>query len=376
MDLLDLAHGHVSSFGLGVEGELARRRTAPPSRGRLGARAARPPRSRPRNRPLAARSASSGSTRSLRATLTAANSTSPTSWKSASRTSSARSRRLGVLAAAATASASSPARPRRRAAGPRRRGSRSPTTRRGAGPCARAAAPGRFSGTSPKMPASRPGSSRLIASQLRSTSPAVSAAVSPKTCGWRRISFARQCSATSARSPGAALLEQQRQEVDLEEHVAELVEELRVVARVGGVGELVGLLDRVRDDRALVLLAVPGALAAQAAGQLVEAGDGGGDVGLGHPPNPRGFAAGGLSAPRRARARRRATAGRPPARAGGTPRRAPGRSAGRAARRSPRARRLAPRILVRARRDERVVDVAHRADPPGERDLLARRPAG
>ena len=69
----------------------------------------------------------------------------------------------------------------------------------------------------------------------------------------------------------AALLEQQRQEVDLEEDVAELVEQLGVVAALGGVGELVGLLDRVRDDRALVLLAVPRALDPQPARQLVEA---------------------------------------------------------------------------------------------------------
>ena len=69
---------------------------------------------------------------------------------------------------------------------------------------------------------------------------------------------------------GAALLEQERQEVHLEEHVAELVEQLGVVAGVGGVGQLVGLLDGVRDDRALVLLAVPGALAAQPARDLVE----------------------------------------------------------------------------------------------------------
>ena len=81
---------------------------------------------------------------------------------------------------------------------------------------------------------------------------------------------------------GAALLEQQRQEVDLEEHVAELVEQLRVVAGVGGVGELVGLLDGVRDDRALVLLAVPRALDAQAARQLVEARDGVGDSAPAH----------------------------------------------------------------------------------------------
>jgi hypothetical protein len=69
----------------------------------------------------------------------------------------------------------------------------------------------------------------------------------------------------------AALLEQQRQEVDLEEDVAELVEQLGVVARVGRGGQLVGLLDRVRDDRPLVLLAVPGALLAQAAGERVKA---------------------------------------------------------------------------------------------------------
>ncbi len=62
----------------------------------------------------------------------------------------------------------------------------------------------------------------------------------------------------------APFLEQQRQEVDLEQHVAELVQQLRVVAGVRGVRQLVGLLDRVRDDALLVLLTVPGAIAAQA----------------------------------------------------------------------------------------------------------------
>ena len=69
---------------------------------------------------------------------------------------------------------------------------------------------------------------------------------------------------------GPALLEQQRQEVDLEQDVAELVEQLGVVAALRGVGQLVGLLDRVRDDRALVLLAVPRALDAQPARDRVE----------------------------------------------------------------------------------------------------------
>ena len=47
--------------------------------------------------------------------------------------------------------------------------------------------------------------------------------------------------------------------MDLEEDVAELVEELGVVAGVGSLGQLVSLLDGVGDDRALVLLAIPGA---------------------------------------------------------------------------------------------------------------------
>ena len=81
---------------------------------------------------------------------------------------------------------------------------------------------------------------------------------------------------------GVALLHEEREEVDLEEDVAELVEQLGVVALVGRVGELVGLLDGVRDDRALVLLAVPGALHAQSARELVEAPEGVGDVGPAH----------------------------------------------------------------------------------------------
>jgi len=66
--------------------------------------------------------------------------------------------------------------------------------------------------------------------------------------------------------------------VDLEEDVAELVQQLGVVLRVGRRRELVGLLDGVRDDRALVLLAVPGTLAAQPPRERVEALDRGGGV--------------------------------------------------------------------------------------------------
>src|SRR5262249_28362988 len=69
---------------------------------------------------------------------------------------------------------------------------------------------------------------------------------------------------------GAALLQQQREEVDLEEEVTELVGELRVVALDGGVGDLVRLLEGMRDDRALGLLAVPGAFAPQALRQFLQ----------------------------------------------------------------------------------------------------------
>ena len=128
-------------------------------------------------------------------------------------------------------------------------------------------------------PAPRPSTSRLIRSQFESTPPAVSvsapasssrASDSSKTCGWRRISFSVTASATVAERARAALLEQQREEDDLEQDVAELVEDPRVVAARRRVGELIGLLDGVRDDRALVLLAIPRALDPQPARDLVE----------------------------------------------------------------------------------------------------------
>ena len=70
---------------------------------------------------------------------------------------------------------------------------------------------------------------------------------------------------------GTALLQQERQEMNLEQHVTELVQELGVVAAVCGVGQLVGLLEGVRHDRPLVLLPVPGALDPQTPGDLIEA---------------------------------------------------------------------------------------------------------
>jgi hypothetical protein len=68
----------------------------------------------------------------------------------------------------------------------------------------------------------------------------------------------------------SSLLEQQREEVDLEEEVAELVEQLLVVARERGVRDLVGLLDRVRDDGLGRLLAIPRAVPAQTLRQALQ----------------------------------------------------------------------------------------------------------
>src|SRR6476619_5234004 len=68
----------------------------------------------------------------------------------------------------------------------------------------------------------------------------------------------------------ALLLEQQRQEDTLEQQVADLVEELCVVACDCGVADLVRLFDRMRDDRARCLLTIPGTLPTQPLGQLLE----------------------------------------------------------------------------------------------------------
>ena len=104
----------------------------------------------------------------------------------------------------------------------------------------------------------------------RARAPAVRASASPKTCGWRETSLAWIAARGRLEVACAALREQQREEVRLEEQVADLVEQLRVVAGERGVRDLVGLLDGVRHDRARGLLAVPGALAPEPLGQLLE----------------------------------------------------------------------------------------------------------
>ncbi len=69
---------------------------------------------------------------------------------------------------------------------------------------------------------------------------------------------------------GATLLQQEGEEDRLEQEVAELVGQLRVVTGLHRVGHLVGLLDGVGDDRALRLGAVPGTVAPEPLGELLQ----------------------------------------------------------------------------------------------------------
>ncbi len=80
----------------------------------------------------------------------------------------------------------------------------------------------------------------------------------------------RACAGDRLEVVTAALGEEESQEVDLEQEIAELVCELGVVAFDGGVGDLVSLLDGVRHDRPLRLLAVPRAIAAEPLGQFLK----------------------------------------------------------------------------------------------------------
>src|SRR5215213_4562040 len=84
--------------------------------------------------------------------------------------------------------------------------------------------------------------------------------------------------------PLPALLEQQREEEHLKEDIAQLVDHRLGVVAVGGVRELVGLLDRVRHDRAGVLLTIPRALAAQPPRHLVEVPQRFEEIRFGQPP--------------------------------------------------------------------------------------------
>ncbi len=68
----------------------------------------------------------------------------------------------------------------------------------------------------------------------------------------------------------ALLLQEQGKEVDLEEQVAKLVQEFCRLVRLRRLGDLVGLLDRVRDDRQRCLLAIPGTIAPEPTRQLLE----------------------------------------------------------------------------------------------------------
>src|SRR5438105_9319906 len=68
----------------------------------------------------------------------------------------------------------------------------------------------------------------------------------------------------------AALGKQEREEVDLEQQVTELVGELRVVPVDRRVGNLVRLLEGMRNNRPRRLLAIPGTFATETLGQALQ----------------------------------------------------------------------------------------------------------
>ena len=80
---------------------------------------------------------------------------------------------------------------------------------------------------------------------------------SPKTCGWRRISFSVMAWTTSPKSKARCSSRHAGVEHDLEQEVAELVLEVGEIAARNGVGDLIGFFERVGDDGREILLPGP-----------------------------------------------------------------------------------------------------------------------
>ena len=215
------------------------------------------------NRRAAARSASSGSTFTNRATFTTREEDVAElrrdSRVSGSRLGARADRHARSLRAARRAPLAASRRGRRGRASRSRRPPHVAATFR-----ARSSA-GSDAGTSWKIPL-RPSCSVLIVSQRARTWPGVAASASPNTCGCLRTSFSWTSARDRVEVAFALLLEQQREEEHLEEQVAELVAAAsRRIAGERRLRDLVRLLDRVRDDRPGGLLAVPRALDAAGA---------------------------------------------------------------------------------------------------------------
>ena len=96
-------------------------------------------------------------------------------------------------------------------------------------------------------------------SQAALCSSAVSGPAPANTCGWRRVSLSQIAPATASKSKAPLLARHLRMEHDLEQQIAELVLEVREVAALDRIGDLVRLLEGVGRDAREGLLAIPGA---------------------------------------------------------------------------------------------------------------------
>ena len=102
-------------------------------------------------------------------------------------------------------------------------------------------------------------SSALISSQRRLTSSGERSSVSAEHMRMPADELSRDGLDHVAEREGALLLGHAGMEDDLEQQVAELVPQIREIAALDGVGDLVGFLDGVGRDRREILLQIPGA---------------------------------------------------------------------------------------------------------------------
>ena len=224
-------------------------------RSRAPAPAARRPESAARTSRSPCPARATGARRALRHRLTTAKSRSPSS--SSSRAIGHAVRRAALRAGVATSARTSASSSSTFSAGPSTSGQSKPTP--AARSCSRKArcSAGRSTGSP----------STMLSRFFAFISSHALALTSPYRCGCRAFIFVRKPSATSREVERTALFGDDGVEEHLEQQVAELFAQLRVVAGANRVVDLVRFLDQIRTQRLVRLRRVPVAARAQIAHQ-------------------------------------------------------------------------------------------------------------